>query len=83
MRAGKLLLASFSAKFLVFFMGLVSEENQRREVGRVVSLSIDLQDISELDRDAVIASCRGKKKDCLCPRELHYVYSKVSSHKYK
>jgi hypothetical protein len=42
---------------------MLSETRREEKVGRVVSLSIDLQGISELDRDAVIASCKKREKD--------------------
>jgi hypothetical protein len=55
----------FSAmKFLVSRVGCrlcCETRREEKKVGRVVSLSIDLQDISELDRDAVIASCEKKR----------------------
>lgn len=42
---------------------MLRETRREEKVGRVVSLSIDLQGISELDRDAVIASCKKREKD--------------------
>jgi hypothetical protein len=52
-------------KFLVSLEGFGyiarREEKKKKKVGRVVSLSIDLHGISELDRDAVIALSEEKK----------------------
>lgn len=42
---------------------------EKEKVGRVVSLSIDLQGVSELDRDAVIASYKTRKKILLLSRD--------------
>lgn len=61
-------------KFLVSQEGfdyVARQGEKKKKVGRVVSLSIDLHGISELDRDAVIAPKEEKKKICLWP-ELHY-----------
>lgn len=51
----------------VFFSLLSRAAAKMKKVGREVSLNIDLQDISELDRDAVIAqrSREKKSKDAL------------------
>lgn len=49
---------------IVFLRALFPVSSSRSgEVGRVVSLNIDLQDISELDRDVVIALCRRREKN--------------------
>lgn len=83
-----------SASFTATFPVLVSlswslrkpqkwQEKTKKKVGRVVSLNIDLQGISELDRDAVIAPCakkRERRRTRLCPSpEMHYVCSATCS----
>lgn len=50
----------------------VVEMMRRKKVGRVVSLNIDLQGISELDRDVVIAARRKTRKNIV------YVHSCIT-----
>lgn len=52
---------SFALKFPVLI--LVRSIEKKKNVARAVSLNIDLQDMTELDRDVVIAALqRGEKR---------------------
>src|SRR5690349_18781985 len=72
------ILFTFAHKFPVFYARVHSFE-KKKKVGRVFSLSIDLQDISELDRDVVIASVQRREKDCLCLKVALRVFAAVAA----